>query len=148
VNAAGHDALEMEADAVRAVLARQFEHLSWAAGDTPDYAPVLADFVPGAHMYASRRPAAAQSAAEFCARLERLRVDGTLASFRESMLGAHIRIFGNVAIALAACEMLENEVTTTRDVSGFLLLKDGGRWRIAAQAWDIEREGLSVPALS
>ncbi|MDA0824441.1 MAG: DUF4440 domain-containing protein [Proteobacteria bacterium] len=131
--------------AIRALLARQFDTLCWTPGDSPDYARVLADFAHDATLYASRRPAQSQTADEFCARLERLRVDGTLATFHERMMGATVQVFGNVAVALAACEMTENEHTKTREVSGFLLLKDDGRWRIAAQAWDMAREGLPIP---
>lgn len=74
-----------------------------------------------------------------------MREQGTLERFVEHMLGLEIRVFGHVAVALAGCEMHENERTVTRDVSAFLLLKDGGHWRIAAQGWDRERADLPLP---
>lgn len=141
------DIVDADERAIRALLRRQFETLCWGAGERPDYTPVLADFTADAVLYASRRPATSQTAAAFCARLEDLRVDGALASFQERMLGATVQIFGNVAVALSACEMIENVHTTTRDVSGFLLLKDDGRWRIAAQAWDMARDDLPIPPM-
>lgn len=63
-----------------------------------------------------------------------------------NVLGMQISVFGHVAVALAGCEMLENGHNVTRDVSGFLLVKDDGHWRIAPQGWDMEREGLPLPA--
>jgi hypothetical protein len=77
--------------------------------------------------------------------MEGLRASGRLRSFEETMLGAKILVFGNVAVALGACEMVENGSEVTRDVSGFLFIKDDGDWRIAAQAWDVEREGNALP---
>lgn len=64
--------------------------------------------------------------------------DGTLRTFSERMIGVRTMIFGNVAIALAGCEMLENGDEVTRDASAFLLVKDDLSWRVAGQAWDAE----------
>jgi hypothetical protein len=57
-----------------------------------------------------------------------------------------VRVFGNVAVAFAACEMLENGSTLTRDVSAIVLVRDGGAWRIVAQAWDVESGSRKLPA--
>ena len=54
-------------------------------------------------------------------------------------------LFGNVAVDLGVCENLENRSPAQRGIESFLLVKDGSVWRIAAQAWDIERDGLYVP---
>lgn len=43
--------------------------------------------------------------------------------------------------------MTENRETVTRDVSGFLLVKDGDTWRIAAQAWDLVADFEAFGAL-
>lgn len=45
-------------------------------------------------------------------------------------------VFGNVAVVLAASELVENGAETNHDASGYLLVKDEGKWRIAAHAWD------------
>jgi len=37
-----------------------------------------------------------------------------LRSFHEVVLGTEVRVFGNVAVALAACQMTENEGVTAR----------------------------------
>ena len=66
-------------------------------------------------------------------------------SFRERVLGAQIRTFGNVAVAAAACEITENDAKVTRGVEMILLVKDAGAWRIVAQAWDTAKNGASIP---
>jgi hypothetical protein len=42
--------------------------------------------------------------------------------------------------------MLENRSTVTRDVSAIVLVRDGGVWRIVAQAWDVETGSRPIPA--
>jgi hypothetical protein len=58
------------------------------------------------------------------------------------MLGAEIKVFGNVAVAMAACE----NTTITRNVEALLLVKEDGAWKIVSQAWDTESETNPVPA--
>jgi ketosteroid isomerase-like protein len=62
------------------------------------------------------------------------------------MLGAEIKVFGNVAVAMAACENTENGTTITRNVEALLLVKEDGAWKIVSQAWDTESETNPVPA--
>ena len=69
-----------------------------------------------------------------------------LRSFAEAVLGVEVRIFGNMAVAIAGCEITENDADVNRGVEMFLLVKDTGAWRIAAQAWDTERDGRRLPA--
>jgi len=57
-----------------------------------------------------------------------------------------IQRFGNVAVVMAASELLENREEVNHDVSGYLLVKSEGRWRIAAHAWDKAGEEMPVPA--
>jgi hypothetical protein len=47
-------------------------------------------------------------------------------------------VFGNVAVAIAHCDMLENGTDVNRGVEMLLLVKDEGMWRIVSQAWDSE----------
>jgi hypothetical protein len=53
--------------------------------------------------------------------------------------------FGNVAVVLAASEMVENGAEVNHDVSGYLLVKSEGKWRIAAHAWDGANDEKPVP---
>jgi hypothetical protein len=130
--------------AIRAVIATQFASLAWSPGKPADWDAFRATFFPDTTLIPAARPARRQSVAQFIARLQQLETDGKLTHFRESLLSATIHIYGNVAVALGACEMLENEKSVTRDVSAFLFVKDGGVWRIAAQAWDLETEERPV----
>jgi hypothetical protein len=71
---------------------------------------------------------------------------GKLRSFAEAVLGVEVRIFGNVAVAVAGCEITENDVDVTRGVEMMLLVKDASAWRVAAQAWDTQGESKRLPA--
>jgi Domain of unknown function (DUF4440) len=126
--------------AIRAVIAAQFASLTWSPEKPADWDAFRATFFPDTTFIPAARPARRQSVEQFIARLRQLEADGKLTHFRENLLGATIHVFGNVAVALGTCEMLENETTVTHDVSAFLFVKDGGQWRIAAQAWDLETQ--------
>ena len=130
--------------AIEALIARQFASLGWAPGTPANWGAFAADFLPGAPLYPAARPVKRQTAEAFVERMKGLA--GTkLRSFRERVLGTEVRVFGNVAVALAACEMTENEAEVSRGVEMLLLVKDDGAWRIAAQAWDTERPANSIP---
>ena len=62
------------------------------------------------------------------------------------MLGTEVHVFGNVAVAVAACEMIENGGQANRGVEMLLLVKDEGAWRIVSQAWDAESPAKPIPA--
>ena len=70
---------------------------------------------------------------------------GTLRSFEETTLGMQILQFGNLAVVLSASEMVENGTEVNHDVSGYLLVKSEGKWRIAAHAWDHASDQMPVP---
>ena len=66
-------------------------------------------------------------------------------SFEEKTLGMQVFVFGNIAVVWAASEMLENGTDVNHDISGYLVLKDEGKWRIAAHAWEKATEQKPVP---
>ena len=68
-----------------------------------------------------------------------------LRSFKEAPLGREIRVFGNVAVAVAACQITENETKLTRGIEMMLLVKTDGRWQIVSQAWDTEGKSKPIP---
>ncbi len=70
---------------------------------------------------------------------------GQSATLNKTTLGMQILVFGNVAVVLAASRMLENDTEVNHDVSGYLLVKSDGTWRIAAHAWDHATEQNPVP---
>jgi hypothetical protein len=116
-----------------------------AAGTSGAWAAFMADFLPGAPLYAAARPVKAQTAEAFVERMKGL-AEAKLRSFAEAVLGVEVRIFGNVAVAVAGCEITENDADVMRGVEMMLLVKDAGLWRIAAQAWDTEGESKRLPA--
>jgi hypothetical protein len=138
---------ELESDDIRAIdaiVARQFGSLAWAAGGEGDWDAFARDFLVDAPLYPSARPARQQSVKGFVERMKGLS-QASLHTFTERVLGSHIRVFGNVAVALAACEIVENNEKVSRGVEAMLLIKENGAWKIAAQAWDMEGEGKRIP---
>ncbi|MCH8997066.1 MAG: hypothetical protein IID48_02205 [Proteobacteria bacterium] len=87
----------------------------------------------------------AKSLNEFIERMNSV-AQGSLQDFEEHTLGMTIQRFGNIAVVMAASEMLENKEKVNHDVSGYLLVKSEGDWRIAAHAWDKASEDNPVPA--
>ena len=102
-------------------------------------------FRPDASLYPAARPAQRQTVQAFVARMQGLAAT-KLRSFEEAVLGSEVHVFGNIAVALAACEMTENGGDTNRGVEALLLIKDAGVWRIVSQAWDRESESKPIPA--
>jgi hypothetical protein len=116
-----------------------------AQRDKPgDWSAFVADFLPGASLYPAARPAKRQTPEAFVARMRGL-AKSKLRSFKEDILGQHIRVFGNVAIAVAGCQITENGKDVNRGVEMMLLIKEDGAWRIAAQGWDTENELSKLP---
>ena len=135
-----------DVDAIKALIARQFESLCWQPGRPAAWDKFAGDFLAGAPLYPSARPAKAQSVSAF---LERMQVlsDGALKTFHERVVGAEVRVFGKVAVAIAACETLENGSERNHSVEMLLLVKDGAGWKIAAQAWDKVTPDNPLPQL-
>ena len=137
---------EDDVRAIRALFTRQFAALSWRDGEAGDWDAFAADFLPGAPLYSSARPAAALTVEAFLTRMRGL-AGGVLRSLDEMVLGAEIRVFGNIAVATVACGMTENGKPGSDTVEMLLLVKDGAAgWRIAAQAWDKASATNPVPA--
>ncbi len=133
-----------DVQAIEAVIARQFASLSWTPGTPADWNGFAADFTPEASLYPAARPAKRQTVEAFMERMKSL--EGTkLRSFEEAVLRTEIRVFGNVAVALAVCKMTENGSEVHRGVEMLLLIKNAGGWQIVSQAWDIESPSQPIP---
>ncbi|MGM0585080.1 MAG: nuclear transport factor 2 family protein [Pseudomonadota bacterium] len=133
-----------DAAEIRALIARQFASVSWTRDRPADWAAFADDFLPGASLVPAARPAAPKSVEAFVERMKRVAAEN-LDSLEETALGAEVRVFGNVAVAMAVCGMSENGAAPERGVEAILLVKDAGRWRIAGQAWDMEARDKAVP---
>ncbi len=123
--------------AIKTLIARQFRSLNWSSGAPADWDTFAADFFPDASLYPAGRPVRRQSVEVFAERMKGL-AQTHLRSFQESVLGTEVRVFGNVAVAVAACEMTENDAEVSRGVEMLLLVKNDGKWQIVSQAWDRE----------
>ena len=132
-------------EAIRAIIDRQFGSLNWTSATPANWSAFVGDFLPGASLYPAARPANAQKPEEFVERMKGL-ATGKLRSFKETALGHEIRVFGNIAVAVAVCQITENETQVTRGIEMMLLLKTEGRWQIVSQAWDTESESKPIPA--
>jgi hypothetical protein len=131
--------------AIGAIIERQFGSLNWAPDTVADWRAFLRDFLPGAALYPAARPAQPQEPQEFVERMKGLAAT-KLRSFNEAVLGRHIRVFGNIAVAIAGCQITENETQLSRGIEMMLLVKTDGRWQIVSQAWDMESESKPFPA--
>jgi hypothetical protein len=130
--------------AIKGLIGAHFDALRWSPGTRVDWATFAADFLPEASLFPAARPVRRQTVEAFTARMNGV-ADGSLRSFEEKTLGMQVLVFGNIAVVLAASEMLENGTEINHDVSGYLVLKEGGKWRIAAHAWDKASEQTPVP---
>lgn len=131
--------------AIRALIARQFASLCWTPEGSADWEAFRADFHPEASLWPAARPAKRQTVAGFVERMQGLAAT-KLRSFEESMLGAEVHVFGNVAVALAAGEFTENGADVSRVVEAILLIKNEGAWQIVSQGWDAASQTKPIPA--
>jgi hypothetical protein len=130
--------------AIKTLIGAHFQGLHWTPATRADWTTFSADFLPDASLLPAARPVRRQTLDAFITRMNGV-AQSTLRSFEERTLGMQILVFGNVAVILSASELLENGTEVNHDVSGFLLVKDEGRWRIAAHAWDHASEEMPVP---
>jgi ketosteroid isomerase-like protein len=133
-----------DVSAIAALVARQFASVSWSPAVPADWQAFAADFFQDASLYPAARPASRQTVEGFIERMEGL-AGTTLRSLEETVVGTDIQVFGNVAVALAGCEITENDAKVGRGVEALLLIKDEGRWRIVSQAWDMTSEAKPLP---
>lgn len=132
--------------AIRSLIGAHFQGLHWTPTTSADWDTFSADFLLDASLFPAARPARRQTLDAFITRMNRV-AQATLRSFEEKTLGTQILQFGNVAVVLSASEMVENGTEVNHDVSGYLLVKSEGKWRIAAHAWDHASDQMPVPEL-
>ncbi len=130
--------------AIRALIGAHFQGLKWTPTTQADWPTFAADFLPDASLFPAARPARAKTLDEFIERMNGV-AQGSLRSFEERTLGMQVLDFGNVAVVLAASELIENGTEVNHDVLGYLLVKDESEWRIAAHAWDQANEQMPIP---
>lgn len=136
----GNDDLQ----AIQRLIGEHFEALRWDPGGRADWERFSADFIPDASLFPAARPVRRHTLDAFISRMDGL-AKAALRSFEEKTLGMQMLIFGNIAVVLAASEMLENGKDVNHDVSGYLLVKDESKWCIAAHAWDKAGTDKPIP---
>lgn len=129
---------------IRSLIAEHFEAMRWKPGTDPDWSRFRQDFIPDAQLFGAARPVQARSVDGFIERMESV-ARKNLHTFEEHTRGMKVLRFGNVAVVLAMSELLENGSDPNHDISGYLLVKSGGRWLIAAHAWDQAGDKNPVP---
>ena len=122
-------------EAIRELIAEHFEPMRWSEGTEPDWDRFRKDFLEGALLCGSVRPAHPRTLEEFIERMETV-ARKNLASFEEHTRGMKI---------LAMSELLEDGSDINHDISGYLLVKSEGQWSIMAHAWDQADENKPVP---
>lgn len=130
--------------AIEALIRRQTKSLAWAPGRDADWDGFARDFLSGATLIQSPRPIQPRTVTAFVSRQQGL-AEGEVRSYDQRLLGLQVRVFGNVAMALVACDMNQNGARIARNVAAVLLVKDAGEWKIAAQAWDRASAERPVP---
>ena len=127
------------------MVARQFASLNWSPETSADWDAFAADFHPEATLYPAARPPKVQTVQAFVERMKGL-AETKLRSFQEAVLGIEVHVFGNVAVAIAGCEIVENTSTVNRGVEMMLLVKDDAAWKIVSHVWDTESPSKPIPA--
>ncbi len=129
---------------IRSLIKNHFEAMRWNESEEPDWSKFRSDFYPEAKLFGAARPVQARTLDAFIDRMETV-ARANLESFEEHTRGMQVLHFGNVAVVLAMSELLENGTETNHDISGYLLVKSEGKWRIAAHAWDQAGDENPVP---
>ena len=129
---------------IRKLIGAHFDGMKWTPTTEAEWGRFSRDFLPGAALIPAARPAQVKTLEQFIERMKGV-AQGSLRSFEERTLGMQILSFGNVAVVLAASEMVENGAEMNHDVSGYLLVKSEGKWQIAAHALDGANDEKPVP---
>lgn len=132
--------------AIEALIERQFNALSWDESRDADWSGFANDFVDGAQLFASARPVKSQSVDQFVDRMQGIS-KSSLPDLQERFLGRRIEVYGNVAVAMAVCELTENKEKVSCNIEALLLVKEDGQWRIASQAWDTAKDVTAAQEL-
>lgn len=130
--------------AIRALVGTHFDGMKWSPGTTADWDRFAGDFLGDAVLVPAARPAQVRTLGAFIERMKSVAA-GPLHTFEERTLGMEVLLFGHVAVVLAASKLLENASDVNHDISGYLLVKTAGEWRIAAHAWDKVTQERPLP---
>lgn len=129
---------------IETLVLEHFDAMRWGDETEPDWDRFRSDFLPGAILCGAMRPAEMRSLESFIDRMETV-ARQNLQSFEEQTKKVKLLRFGNIAVAFAVSELLEDGTDVFHDISGYLLIKSEGRWSIMAHAWDQAGPDNPVP---
>lgn len=131
--------------AILAIIEDMFAAISWDTDNAPDLERFAAAVLPEAAIVPSARPAAPTTIAAFGQRMAGLYDAGAMKTFAERPLSSVVQVFGNIAVVLGGYEAVVDGGAPSRGANAFMLVKDAGGWRVAAMAWDNERDTMQLP---
>jgi hypothetical protein len=131
---------------IAAIVQRMFDAISWSPEQAPDFPAFRASVRDDAVLIPSARPAKTTDMTNFLIGMKTQRDNGNLVDFEETALGTHVRVFGNIAVAIGGYESMANKGKPGRGANVFLLVRGDKGWEIAAMAWDNEKDGVMLPA--
>lgn len=129
---------------IETVVEQLFGAISWSASSPPDWKAFSDCCLPGAKLFPASRPVNPTDLLPFIEMMQG-QYEGDLKDFDEAVTGHHVRVFGNIAIAFSGYTQRINGGDLTRGVNGFVMIRNDGKWKIAAMCWDGEKEGAQVP---
>jgi hypothetical protein len=141
----------------REVVRALYEAISFGAGEAPDWERARGLFLAEARLTLPNMPRHegiySRSVDEWIADFEASRADWPEKGFHESEVAVRSVRFRDLAHVLSAFESRfspDDPGPFMRGLNSFQLVRHaeqtGGRWRIAAIAWDVETEGAELPA--
>lgn len=137
--------LHCEHEQIRHLIERQFANLTWSPKRNGGWCEFASDFLDGAPLFPAARPVESTTVPDFVSRMQSLSKT-SIRKLDERCSGVKIHLYGNVAVAMAVCELVENDINVSRNVEALLLVKSAGEWKIAAQGWDSESNDNPIPA--
>jgi hypothetical protein len=138
--------IRSDEEQIKEIVAQLFEAISWGDGNPPAFDSFAEPFLSTAAMVPSARPVVPTTISAFVERMAAQHASGGMANFDERPLGTHVRVFGNIAVALGGYEMRVNGGEASRGANAFLFVRDEGRWVIAGLAWENESDGAVLAA--
>ena len=141
-----------EKNAIDFVVKRFFSTFSNKDGKSANLQCLTDIFVPGGvTVKTCGEPPSVCGVADFIAPRHKLLNDGELEDFSEEELWERTDIFGSIAQRICSYKksgVLSGKKFETKGMKSIQLVNTDAGWKISSVAWDDERAGVAVPALS
>ncbi|MBV9992128.1 MAG: nuclear transport factor 2 family protein [Alphaproteobacteria bacterium] len=135
--------------AIDVLVRRFFDAFTNAGGIVPDTEGLAGLFLESAVISKAVAGLETYAVHSFIEPRAKLLTDGNLVDFREEETESRTDIVGSIAQRISLYRKsgtMMGERFEGRGVKVFQLVRAAGGWRIAALAWDDERDGFSIPA--